>query len=443
MKSKFTVTLFLALMTHMILVSAENITDTDIHYSFYPYKDGTPSIEGMDVGKVINASNVDSVKENLDPGTYQFIKDGYYEIEIGKTLDFELHPDYIKASQANLAVTFDEKGMPDNYINGRPFPYKPLDNDPDAGKKLIWNFQYGRVWGDLGCMEPWYWDYRDMRTEKLERTIVFDRVCMKRSAFKTTDSPIPSDEPNPGNVYRKIYLRASEPFDVKNTQLLLHKNQDDTKPIDAWIYLGFQRRVRRLSTGQMTDAFLGSDVMVEDFEGYEGKVSDFNWEYQGEKTLLMPFWNHNEAVAGKAIERSHTDDSGEKYDYTPMTGRAGCFPDAPWMLRKVYIVKGTPKDTNHPVGYRIHYIDAQTNEIPMTLVHDRGGKYWKWFMIGWPNLEDHLDINKGKGAMIGDVASMVDVQAQHCTTLSFFGKVDSSLADEDLFSVQNMRQSGK
>ena len=33
-----------------------------------------------------------------------------------------------------------------------------------------------------------------------------------------------------------------------------------------------RRRVRRLAVGQITDAFLGTDAMIEDFEGYNGRI---------------------------------------------------------------------------------------------------------------------------------------------------------------------------
>ncbi|MCY4364134.1 MAG: DUF1329 domain-containing protein [Gammaproteobacteria bacterium] len=420
------------------------ITDTDIEYSFWPYKDGPPKVEGITVGMRIDASNAASLEHAFDPGTYEFIKNGDYSITVGRTMDFDMPDVFIELSKVNRNVGFDDKGLLTNYVNGRPFPHKPNANDPDAGTKLIWNFQYGRVWGDLGCMEPWYWDFKNMRTGKVERTIKYDRVCMKRSAYKSTDSPIPEDLPNPGQVYRKIYLKVAEPFDVKNTQVLIHKYKDDTKRLDGWLYLGFQRRVRRMATGQITDAFLGSDIMIEDFEGYEGRVSDYTWEYQGETTLLMPMWNHNETVKGYSdIQRSHKPADDEHYDYINFVGKGGCFPDAPWMLRKLYIVKGSPKDPYHPLSQRIIYIDAQTNEMPISLIYDRGGKYWKWWLIGWPHLDHHLAINKGKGAMIGDAVTMVDVQAQHCTTLSFYGKVDPSLADNSLFTVQQLRISGR
>lgn len=423
----------------MTSVCHADVTQDDVAYSFSPYADGFPSVSGLEEGVVINQGNVDQFKDYIDEGTYKFIKQGEYEITVAKPIDFKLHEKYIEASLNNTNVKLGADGNLKNYVNGRPFPYKPRQDDPDAGKKLIWNFQYGRVWGDLGCQHPFIWEYKSMPDEKLERTIVFDKSCFQRRAFKTTFDPVPETLPNPDQLYRAIYLRVAEPFDLKDTQLLLHKYKDDTKRTNGWLYLGFQRRVRRLATGQVTDAFLGSDIMIEDFEGFNGRISDFDWEYLGEKTLLLSMWNYAE-IPDKG--RKYVDEASG-FKYVDFKGQGNCFPDAPWMLRKVYIVKGSPKDENHPLSHRIHYIDAQTNEMPVNLIYDRKGDYWKWFNIGWGHVDHHHPSNKGTGAMIGDTASLVDVQAKHCTTLHFNGRVGADLADDNDFSVQQMRSAGR
>jgi hypothetical protein len=416
------------------------VSDADIEYSFFPYKhEGFPKVEGVEPGLVINQGNAEQFKHVLDPGSYQFVAKGELEIRVGETIDFELHPKFIEASKANRDISITNGNLA-NFTAGRPFPSRPNPDDPQAAEKIIWNYQYGRVWGDNGCMHPWYWDYKNMASGKIERTIKYDISCMSRFGFRTVDDPKPDWGHNPDGLYRGIYLRVEEPFDLKDTQLLIHKYKDDTRRFDGWIYLGFQRRVRRFATGQMTDAFLGSEIMIEDFEGYEGQVSEYTWTYKGEATLLMTMWDHNANMADKASQYPSPPNG---YKYTPWTGKGGCFPDAPWMLRKVYIVEGSPKDASHPISKRVLYFDAQTNESPISLIYDRKGDYWKWFHIGWPHIDRHLDINKGKGAMIGDTAGLVDVQAQRCTTLSFNGVVDQDVTPPSTFAVQQLRSSGR
>jgi hypothetical protein len=232
---------------------------------------------------------------------------------------------------------------------------------------------------------------------------------------------------------------VSEPEDIKDTQLLIQKYKDDSKLTDAYLYLGFQRRVRRLATGQTTDAFLGSDLMIEDFEGYNGRISDYTWTYKGTTTLLQPYWDRNE-VPNKGKQHTYKEPDGSVWAYTSFSGQGQCHVDAPYQLRTTYIVEGVPKDPNHPISKRIMYMDAETMEIPITEIFDRKGALWKLWVIGWVHPERGAHPHAaGYGADTGDSFSMIDLQARHCTTGSFRGRVGPDLAPDQLFSVQNLR----
>jgi len=228
-----------------------------------------------------------------------------------------------------------------------------------------------------------------------------------------------------------------EPFDVKNTQLLIHRYEDDLKRDDAWLYLGFQRRVRRLASGQVTDSFLGSDIMIEDFEGYNGRVSDMKWTYKGTRYILLPFYNHNDQELTSEFE----DEGG--YQYVDFHGKGNCFPKVTYQVRKAYILESEPLDGNHPISKRVHFVDSQTLTLPRTIIYDRAGKYWKSWMIGQAHPDHHLEKNKGSGVSIDDNFGMMDVQAGHCTTGQFKGQIDPSLNPVDKFTVQNLRSAGR
>jgi hypothetical protein len=416
------------------------VTDADIDNSFFPYKAGFPAVAGVKPGTTLDKSNVDAAQAALPPTLYRVIKAGEYSIDVQAAIDFAAHPKFIEATKLNAPkVKIGPDGKLVDFDNGRPFPQEPSASDPQAGAKLAWNFQYGRVWGDLGCFEPWYWDFKNYQTGKTERTIVWDKICMTRIGHRGVDAPTPEMKPNPGGLYRAIYGRISDPVDIKGTQLLIHKFLDDGKQSDGWLYLGFQRRVRRLVTSQTTDAFLGSDIMLEDFEGFNGRISDFNWTFKETKPMLLP-WYDRSAAKNLGSQYTYKEADGSEYKYTAWTGQGGCYPDAPWQLRKAYVVEQTPKDPSHPLSRRVFYIDAQTNEIGVVEIYDRKGELWKLFIIGWPHNDKGVhSINQGKGADLGDTAVVVDLQAKHCTTVSFRGRIDPSLADPSLFTIQNMR----
>ncbi|MBR9885478.1 MAG: DUF1329 domain-containing protein, partial [Oceanospirillales bacterium] len=265
-------------------VNAATITEEVIQNAFYPYKNGVPSFPGLNAGVTIDQSNVEQFKDALDPAMYQFVKNGDTVVKVGETTDFALHPSYVDATRkysgdVSLGAG---NGEISKTVAGRPFPQEPSMDDPRAGEKLAWNFKYGYNWGDSAAIYPSYWTMRNMASGKEERTLKLNFHFMNFT-HRTQQAPFPEITPNPSELFRGTYGQVLEPFDVKNTQLLIHRFEDDTKVDNAYLYLGFQRRVRRLSSGQTTDAFLGTDVMIEDFEGYNGRISDMKWSYKGTK----------------------------------------------------------------------------------------------------------------------------------------------------------------
>ena len=409
----------------------------DVDTSFFPYADSTPSFDGLEVGMTIDASNVDQFADVMDDEMVRQIKEGWWSVTVGETTSFDLNEAYIQATRDNLGKTSlgAEVGQVEGFVAGRPFPAEPDAADPRAGEKLAWNYKYGYNWGDNAAIAPFYWKFRDMKSGKVERTIkfIFNFLNMKH---RVTD-PVPEVENNPDNIFRAIYAQVLEPFDLKNTQLLIYRYDDDLKSDNSWLYLGFQRRVRRLATGQTTDAFLGSDLMIEDFEGYNGRVSDMKWTYKGTVDRLLPFFNHDEVKLSDEFEES------DGYQFVDFGGKGGCFPEVTWQLRKAYVLESEPLDKNHPISKRVHYIDAQTFTIPRTLIFDRKGDLWKTFTIGQAHPDSHDDVNRGSGVSIDDAVSMVDVQSMHCTTAHFKGQVDPSMSPQSKFTVQNLRATGR
>lgn len=414
-------------------VSADVVDD-----SFYPYRDGTPTSENLAVGMTINAANADQFKDILDPATYEQLKNGWWEMEVGDTTSFDLHPNYVEATRKGLGqVSLGEQlGQINGFVAGRPFPEQPSLDDPRAGEKLAWNYKYGYNWGDSAAIYPFYWRYRDLESGKIERTLKFNFHFLNYK-HRVQHDPVPEFEDNPSDLFRAIYVQVLEPFDVKNTQLLIHRSSDDQTADNTWLYLGFQRRVRRLSSGQITDSFLGADIMIEDFEGYNGRISDMNWSYKGTKNIMLPFFNHNDLELATDLEES------DGYQFVDFGGKGGCFPNITWQLRKVHVLESDPVDENHPISKRTHYVDAQTFTLPRTLIYDRKGDLWKSWLIGQAHPDHHLEKNKGTGVSIDDAFSMLDVQAGHCTTGQFKGQVDPKLNEVKIFTVQNMRAKGR
>jgi len=371
-------------------------TEADVDTSFNPYKNGMPSFPGLTPGMTINKANVEQFKQALGAGVYKLIKDGLFEIKVGATTDFALNKAKLGAGPGQIS----------GYVAGRPFPEEPDLKDPRAGEKLAWNFRYGMNWGDNAAVTM-HWKYRNMETGREERRVKMD-IHFLNFKHRVAQPPTPDVKPNPSELFRGTYLKVSEPNDVRNTQLLIQRYEDDLKVDDAYLYLGFQKRVRRMATGQTTDAFLGSDMMIEDFEGYNGRISDMKWTFKGTKNVLLPL--------------------------------CSCFMNASWQLRKVYVLEAAPVNPAHPISKRVFYMDAQLGSMNgSNEIYDRKGDLWKVLMTGKSHADFHLPQNKGAGIGADEGFSIVDVQSRRCTTAAFKGRVDPKLSPAEMFQVQYMR----
>ncbi len=431
------------MINHLMLLAAlalgaagtsQAMTDAEVDASFYPYKNGFPTFPGLTPGTVINKDNVDKFKDVLDAANYQLIKAGWYDITVGPAFDFPNPQSYIDATKKGAAkVQLGAKpGELIGFVAGRPFPEEPSASDPRAGEKLAWNFKYGLNWGDNATIYPFYWNYSNANSGKLERTVTFEFHFLNFT-HRISDPPIPEVAPNPSHIFRAIYAKAHEPLDLKDTQVLIQRYENDLQHDDSYLYLGFQRRVRRLATGQTTDSFLGSDLFIEDFEGYNGRISDMKWTYLGTKNALMPYYKHNEMTLTDQYKQP------DGYKFVAFGGKGNCMPMITWQLRKVYVLQAEPIDPNHPISKRVIYLDAQVSAPSRSLVFDRKGELWKSFTIGKAHPDFHLPINKGSAIALDDAGSMIDVQASHCTYIQFKGQIDPKKSPPSLFQVQNLR----
>ncbi|PHS73820.1 MAG: outer membrane lipoprotein-sorting protein [Cycloclasticus sp.] len=393
------------------------------------------AVEIPKVGTVIDNSNVSQFIHLLDEPVKNLISKNSLTITIGEQTDISQNGVFTaltKKHQGSAQINNDN-GQINNYKGGIPFADEPNTSDPLAGLKIAWNMRYA-YGGDTSIVDPFIWDYKNMKDGKVERSISFIGKTL-RYKHRTTIEPTPNLPRNPAGIFNAIYLYAKEPFDLKNTQLLVHRLEDDSARERTWLYLSVQRRVRRLPAGQTTDAFLGSDIMIEDFLGYNGRINDMTWRYIGTKELLTPFYKHNE----------HYPSSGtsDDYQFGDFHGQGKCFPNVPWQVRTTYVVEAKPVSDSHPLSKRIYYIDAQTFVPIAGRYYDRNNKIWRLAIGAFSHPDYHLAHNKGSGVAAPTLISMIDVQANHCTTLKMKTIINSTKVKQKDFTVQSLRTRGK
>ena len=387
-------------------------------------------------GMIVNSDNVDQYARWLDEAVVDNLRAGNFEITLGSSLNFSTHPRYVEATEVNFGSVeiSEDPGILSNYNAGRPFP--GLDSqDPQGGVKAAWNMRYAYA-PDETETAHFTWRYRDMRKDKLERTINMYGAIL-RYTHRHSHPPIPSLEDNPAGLFSALYLRVDKPQDIRNTQLLIHRAEVDTEPEQAWMYLNTQRRVKRIATGQKTDAFLGSDIMIEDFLGYNGRIVDMEWTYLGSTELLLPMYGHNQLD----LEAQEPDKGG--YRDIGFSGKGHCFPEVTWQLRKVHRLEAAPKDPGHPLSRRHYVIDAASFTPVLTRIYDRSGELWKLGMVALSDSSYHTPENEPWQGAITDGVTMIDLQAQHCTTLNLKSRMASNPLRHKSFNTSYLRQMGR
>ncbi len=365
------------------------------------------------VGTVIGVDNVKEYLGVIDVDLAALIAQGWLTITVGEPLSFRPHDAYVAATEQYGSGTQlgSNPGELLNYIAGRPFPGIPSLDDPRAGEKLAWNMRYIYS-GDSSEVPEMYWHYIDMNSQKVERVLEFVGSQM-RFKHRHVLEPIPEVKRNSHNVYNSVVLEALDPGDVAGTKLLIFYNSDDTQDEQGWMYVPLLRRVRRIATTARTDSFLGSDLMIEDFFGYSGRIMDMDWTYKGMQYVLLPMYSHADTQASGRKARKHD------FHFAGFHGHSGCFPNVTWQVRKTYVIEGSPKRSSHPIGRRYGYIDAQTMVPVFGKIYDQADVLWKFLLGGLAHPDTHLQSNHSTGVPMLDTSMAIDVQNMHCTAIQF------------------------
>jgi hypothetical protein len=191
-----------------------------------------------------------------------------------------------------------------------------------------------------------------------------------------------------------------------------------------------------MSPANRSDAFVGSDLCIDDANGYDGKVAAFEWRLLGQQEAIVPFYDPEPVtiVQDENGEWDTTRDVKELIWGHRKEGWQGA-PWAPtnmtWVKRPVYVLEVKPKDPYYNYGAHYIWIDTKTFACNYKVIHDRSGAYWKTFVKG-----DSGCISKDKKMKLLTVAIqlIVDDRSDHATVINNFSpkNVFTHFAQTDL-----------
>ena len=245
-------------------------------------------------GDVITLDQVEKLKPFL-PEEFWDNRDFFFyegmQMTIGPTnYDYGTPPEYNAATERFKGQPrIGPDGSLENYTAGQPFPMDSIDckGDPQAGVKIMWNFDY--QWNGAGGGANWFYSYWD-RGEQLPlyyegtgKTILLSHRVEKE--YLDTMG---------GDVFRgekrknAFGIQVDAPFDARGIMLLSYRYKSSDAPRseakndDTWVYVPTLRRVRRISTAQRTDAVSGTDFTLDDLFSFAGIVPQYEWTCVGE-----------------------------------------------------------------------------------------------------------------------------------------------------------------
>ncbi|MGH0034392.1 MAG: DUF1329 domain-containing protein [Myxococcota bacterium] len=392
-------------------------------------------------GDVITFDNLEAIRPYL-PEEFWNNRDFFFyegmQLEIGP-----FYRDYTPAKQYEDA-TAKFKGQakigPDNslenYTAGQPFLNEEIDcqGDPQAGTKIIWNFDY--QWEGDGANSRYYYSYWD-RGEELP---LYYEGTAKTVALSNRVEPSLLEKQD-GDLFRgekrksAFGVEVNAPFDARGINLITYRYKSadaprsEAKNDDTWVYVPTLRRVRRISAAQRTDSVSGTDFTFDDLRSFAGIPPQYEWECLGEMDILAPV---NSKVKGYPLSRDHN------------FGPYGLsYADDNWELRKSWKIRMIPKNSDHPYHHKDIYIDKQTYNAHYSFAYDQKEELWKiiwhnkrwsddqitsgedWYK-GWDEVPDPRD-NKIVSDMIVNVqtgtGNRIEFWDSHGTPLKSKGRV--------------------
>ena len=336
-------------------------------------------------GDVIDKTNWQKAEGLLPDPVLNWVKKGDFVLNIGE-LGFDprqIHPEYVlKALETNRGkydidndggIIDKASGTLAKFILGLPFPELTPD-DPKVVQKLMYNHQY---------MQHIYGNFRfDFQLMWVGRSGFEREVEAQWLSAPLTSYPKARDLPNPDGIEKYAILVVKKPYDLAGTAIMTWRFISPKLEDNTFGYIPAIRRVRRMSPANRSDTFVGSDECVDDANGYDGKVSAFDWKLIRAQEALIPLLDTRvfpfvQNAQGEWVTTKDMKPVVYGFQKQGWTGAPWAPTNLVWVKRPVYVIEMTPKDRFY--NYGIHYIWSSLDTYATTykVIYDRSGKYWK------------------------------------------------------------------
>jgi len=379
---------------------------------------------GADVspGDVIDKTNWEKAKDLLPEPVLEWVKKGEFVLDVYalkyRVLDF-FPPYQLEAFKTNVGkyeldpdggIVDAKTGETPEHIIGLPFPVI-AEEDPRRAEKLMQNNHYMQYMpGHLRFPFQGIWLNRSGYLRETESILIQMALDGYPGALEIK---------NPGRIEKYIIMALKKPYDLAGSSIMTWRYRDPNKEDNSFAYSPMIRRVRRMSAANRSDALMGSDMAVDDANGYDGKVTAFTWKILRKQETLLPVLDvepvrivqndRGEWVTTKNIKPVIYGYQKEGWQGAPWAPTNLC-----WVKRPVYIIEMNAKDRYYNYGMTQLWFEPEIYGAAYKIIHDKAGDYWKTMFIGAAACE-----NDDKTLRFYTVAlqQMVDDRADRCTVI--------------------------
>jgi hypothetical protein len=356
------------------LLSAIGAAHAATHEELVAWIKQPPGMVPPDGGTELAQKDIGVVKAYLPPGYAEEFDFAELRMEIQARALYPGHPSYQEATlkfagQATLAAD----GALENYTAGRPFSDEQIAaaTPQQAGLMIGWNrmhrwqyfgytapevpMYYMRGRGGPGPQQPALTGGGTLDRYTMQH---YKRVYLNHLAM-LPDRGYQTGADDADQRFYKDHVEFLEPFDVKGTMFVIERPLDAHEEDQVNSYLPTQRRVRRLSAQERADVYMGTDMTLDDFEAFGGRVLDYEWTYLGKREVLS-------VVDGRS-------------PHAVYFGPGSRVPDDRWQVRTCYAVELKPKFAGHPYSSKIVFFDIETLNAPVAVAINRNDQVWRIF----------------------------------------------------------------
>jgi Protein of unknown function (DUF1329) len=336
-------------------------------------------------GDVITPDNASKVANLVSPGNFALVRQGMM-MKIVPTGHLDWPPPYKTATEKySPQVSLTANGDLNGYVAGLPFPLVDA-TDPDAATKIMWNFAFRPLYtDDLDQRGVEAVSHRAGSANEIEH-FTFGHLGLYNSVGRTEVAPMPMDPDvlKTGIASHSGAFPILEPAEMRGAGIVSQRYAIPGFDDAVWEYSGETRRLRRLPTTELSDAFGvaadgsagpmgggsgGATTYASTWDpdsafGFSARIQDYTYRLLGERPMLASVEGENSPAQPCAADN----------------GRTVC-PEN-WEMRNLYVIEATAKPRSIIGGSvlvpkRILYVDSEGWFITASDQFDNHGQLYK------------------------------------------------------------------